>query len=186
MDDVQINENAGVFTLLNEPHENLEELLSRVQKGFLKEGAIDSIHICVFNQRLVDGFILNAARAIYLENLPSSTISGDAKRIDVMNIDKLDGSQDMKFIMRVIAYYHSIVNTKDEEMKDRTHLILTQMPRCREISEQYFDSNWKDPGNSLHRILEAESVDKALIDEIYYNELENLKQEVNEELDESA
>lgn len=162
---VEIKHNAGDFRLIIEAHEQMKNLLFDKSKG--KE----NIQSCL-NDRLVDGFLLSAARAAFYLDKPEN-LPGSKRIINVMNLDKLKDNLETKwmyFVIQLIGYYHKIREAeakKDDVLQTESHHILANLTECRKITEQYFHGNWVSLVHSFHKkILENDIPDCALYDEI--------------------
>lgn len=179
-DEWNLDLKAGEFQLALDPHGHLDHILLRNQnRQITNEERKEVLNTC-FNKRIVDGFLINAARAIFHQNLPEKLPEGKRNRKNVMKIDELKDCEDIFFLLQVVGYYHMILSAKNKTENDKTHRILANLKRCREITEQYFQGNWNSHGTSLKtKILEKESPDFAIIkeieeilDEVEYNEID--------------
>ncbi|MHA1764749.1 MAG: hypothetical protein ACTSVK_00645 [Promethearchaeota archaeon] len=123
---------------------------------------------CCFKNRLVDGFIIGATRAIFKKRIPEELSKNDREVIKTISISDLKDKDRIIFIIRIIAYVHLLLEAgNDINKKKDIHRVIRDLSFCIKIAEEYFKSGWERPSeDNFKDICNSEYPDSKLFDDI--------------------
>ncbi|MHA1381345.1 MAG: hypothetical protein ACTSRG_23500 [Candidatus Helarchaeota archaeon] len=142
--------------------------LELTARELLKNILEEKMDQCCFkiNNRLVDGFIIGATRALFFDlNRIGAKIDVKHSK-EIMNIDQLVDREKLFLILRIIGYYDRLKNARDEIEKENAHTVIFNLNECLTLTEEYFKAGWiTDYGeyNFQKIISEEEYIDSAII-----------------------
>jgi len=148
---------AGRFRALKEIVDQLKDLKKN-----------KDIHFC-HKGREVDGVLLGAARAIFYKLKPHQTDYNKNKKnySGFITVDELGDKDDLYFILRVMGYYHNLINADNPEKQKKCHDIIYNLAECRRIAENYFESNYLlETEKGFKKLITQERPDTTMYEEL--------------------